>query len=53
MYKFIHFKTISKKEFYIFSLCDKKKNPPFQWALRICSVAVSLAPPLGLEPRTL
>ena len=32
---------------------NKEKNPPFQWALRICSVAVSLAPPLGLEPRTL
>ena len=23
------------------------------WALRMCSVAVRLAPPLGLEPRTL
>ena len=30
-----------------------KKTHLYWWALRMCSVAVRLAPPLGLEPRTL
>ena len=30
-----------------------KKKPPISRRVRMCSVAVSLAPPLGLEPRTL
>ena len=29
------------------------KVPPISRRLYLCSVAVSLAPPLGLEPRTL
>ena len=32
---------------------DKEKTHLLWWALRMCSVAVTLAPPLGLEPRTL
>jgi hypothetical protein len=31
----------------------KIRNPAKCRALRMCSVAVRLAPPLGLEPRTL
>ena len=31
----------------------QEKTHLLWWALRMCSVAVTLAPPLGLEPRTL
>jgi len=31
----------------------QKETHLLWWALRMCSVAVTLAPPLGLEPRTL
>ena len=31
----------------------QEKTRLLWWALRMCSVAVRLAPPLGLEPRTL
>jgi hypothetical protein len=31
----------------------QEKTHLYWWALRMCSVAVTLAPPLGLEPRTL
>jgi len=31
----------------------EKKKPPISRRFRMCSVTVLLAPPLGLEPRTL